>query len=217
MRLLLQLALVATLLVAAAAPSNAQAPQANRIAQRNRAAQHLTTGAPLVFLGRPLAGEIYRDSTNHVYHTTVVEVLEVLRGDATLTRGTIQLTDSLGVAPSELQQSASNALTKHAWGVYFCDASRWPANPYPFPTDNAQTVRLYGHDREALLWAVDTTHGTYIKGLYHVFYSDGSVMAYLREVPKLHPISQPARQYPATQYQDTRPVRSAAAATQAKQ
>ncbi|TLM88784.1 hypothetical protein [Hymenobacter jeollabukensis] len=219
MRLLLQLALVATMLVATAAPSDGQTHSTNRLVQRNRAAQRVTAEAPLVFVGRPLAGEFYRDSAHHLYHTTLVEVLEVLRGDASLTRGTLQLTDSLGLAPSELELSMGrgDALTKATWGVYFCQASAWPANPYPYTVDNAQALRLYGRNREALLYAVDTTHGQFIQGLYHVFYSEGSVMAFLREVPNLRPISQPASSYPARTYQDTRPVRSAAAASPAKQ
>jgi hypothetical protein len=199
MKLLLHFLLPALLLFSPM-PSDAQSPYPRNVAQRTVEADRISANAPLVFLGRPLSGEYYQDSLSGlIYQSTLVQVLEVLRGQQQLQLGTIELNETLEQTPMVSKGYKMGGYAYYSgqeWGIYFCTLSTLPPNPAAQVTDNLATVSLYQKSRYALLWAAPFAHGTLISGLYHNFYSENSVHAFLRQVSNLKPLQQPAADYP---------------------
>lgn len=217
MKTVLHLLLAAVLLLTPAL-SNAQGQPIRDVAQRTAEADRISRNAPLVFLGRPLSGEFYQDSlSGRIYKSTLVQVLEVLRGQDALIPGTIEVDDSLeqsALVSKGYKMGGYAHYSGEEWGIYFCTLSTLPPNSKAEPTDNKVAVSLYNQSHYALLWAAPFSHGTLISGLYHNFYSENSVHDYLRQVPNLKALSQPVADYPTYDFRRAELVRKGVGALQ---
>gem|GEM_PF-6437273 len=195
----------------AALVQSVQRQKALNAAAGDRIAQQ----APVVFIGRPLTDEVRPGKTGRFYHTTVVQVLEVLRGAALVTPGTLSITDTIGTdgrhplgrPPTfrELHEEMGHTgYASGSWGVYFCMPSPFPMPLVPYRTDNRVNLRFYESSYEAQVQTqtafVMRTDGcsqeTLLEGLGQRFASEGVLWEYLSRVAHVTPRRQPAASYP---------------------
>lgn len=116
--------------------------------------------APYVFIGRPLTGETRPDRMGRWYQSTVLQVVEVLRGAPGLVPGTVVVTDTAGSSPAhppgqlptaqELRGDIGHdGYEPGTWGVYFCRPSALLGPATQYRTDNRLRLRWYAADASA--------------------------------------------------------------------
>lgn len=180
----------------------------------------LATDAPYVFLGRPLTSESYQDKMGRYYISTVYQVVEVLRGAATIQPGTITV-NKVSVYPEgqhlippkpgyeKVLQPQMGEMTE--WGIYFCTRSTLVANPNPYITSNRVALALYAPYSclQPVTGQAMTLDGcrevTYIEGLDYSFTSEKEMNEFLQKIPNLHPLAKPIKEYPRLSFVDERP------------
>jgi len=176
--------------------------------EKRTAANRIVQSAPIVLLGRPLTGEYYKAPSGRIYHATVVQVLDVLRGGQTVKPGTIIITDSLAVQHEGLEEiyqlRGSSVYSPTDWGIYFCSPSTYPPSPDPYLTNNPLSLKLYGNTRQAMLAAHENEHGFTVTGLHQTFLTEQGVFSYLKQVARLKPLVNPVASYPESSFMDKR-------------
>lgn len=177
--------------------------------EKQTAANRIVQSAPIVLLGRPLTGEYYKAPSGRIYHSTVVQVLDVLRGGQIVKHGTITITDSLAVQHDGLEEiyqlRGSSVYSPTDWGIYFCSPSTYPPSPDPYQTDNPVSLKLYGNTHQAMLAAHENEHGFTVTGLHQIFLTEQGVFDYLKQVSRLKPLVKPVASYPESSFVDKRP------------
>ena len=167
--------------------------------------------SPIVFLGRPLQSEFYEDKTGDVYITTVIQVLEVLRGEGKIESGTVEYVEAFKEQTPELKSLAN----RHAspvydgeYGVYFSEESTFPSMEMPFITSN-NTIQLkpFGNLQESKLYVSYAKDGYIIGGLYKGWETPSAMIGYINSLPNLRAIKKPVTplNYPEIEYIDKRP------------
>ncbi|MGI4968866.1 MAG: hypothetical protein ACRYGH_07935 [Janthinobacterium lividum] len=175
------------------------------------AGDRVARAAPYVFIGRPLTGEDRPDRTGRWYQSTVLEVVEVLRGAPGLVPGTVVVTDTAAPSPARPpgQRPTDPELWGErgqyepgAWGVYFCRPSALPGPANRYRTDNPRRLRWYAADARVQTstgWALGTDgcrQETRLTGLGQRFASETDLWTYLEHVAHLRPRHPAAAAYP---------------------
>lgn len=171
-------------------------------ASREKHQNQISRNAPLVFVGRPYIGRLQEDSVGRLYEATVIQVVEVLRGQEYLRPGTLQLIDSLpdrpyprttdGPQQTLTQRRQLRMYSPGTYGIYFCALP--VAGESIGPQDPATTPLLqlhgYGRNRRQAKVIVPGDGKQSIKGLYKQWTDQAHLTSYLATVPKLRALPQ---------------------------
>lgn len=195
-------------LIPQATPASAQLqPPPAKTAAREK----IIRQAPIVFVGRPLQAEFYKDASGIIYHSTVIQILEVLRGEARLKPGTVELVERVEQS-SELEERyrfAPGSVYDQDYGVYFAEPSTNPAKTVPYQTSNGPLIiQLLGNERNAKVSVGFTDHGPSIRGLYREDWAtEDAMIAYINGLTRIKPRASRVieSRYPTLRYRDTRP------------
>lgn len=179
-------------------------------AAKTAARERIIRQAPIVIVGRPLQAEFYKDVSGKIYRTTVLQILEVLRGGGKVQAGTVEWVDSLEQTP-QLEESfrfGGTSVYDREWGVYFGAPSTYPARNFPYQTSNRPLIlKPQGSDKEAKVQVLFGDDGSVVQGLYRGWGGEELVPAYINSLPRIKPLVKgvDASRYPKVQYRDNRP------------
>lgn len=180
-------------------------------AAKTAAMERIIRQAPIVFLGRPLQGHFYKDAWGRIYQSTVLQILEVLRGEARLKPGTVEWVDSLEQSPDleEQYRFGGTSIFGQEYSIYFAEPSANPAQVVPYQTTNGPlTLMPVNNDRQAQVIVDEGSDGTIIQGLYQgPWTNEKELLAYINGLPRIKPRAQVVNEnhYPLLRYHDKRP------------
>jgi hypothetical protein len=187
-----------------------QQPSREAAAQEIRR-QEILHQAPLVFLGREVESQEYKED-NRLHQTTLIQLLEVLRGEPQLQPGFVELlrlspqTDQATIDRFQNgQQLIINSLEHGQWGIYFCSPAALPHTNSPYRTNNRQPVVLFQQDEAAAITSSASSHGQHTGGLYRSFAGEEAVQAFLATTPRLKRLTKSVNAYPERPFVDVRP------------
>lgn len=175
--------------------------------------ERVARAAPYIFIGRPLTGGTRLDRMGRWHHTTVVQVLEVLRGAPQLAPGTEALTDTMGpTGPRPLGRPPTAAEIRGgdgreryadgAWEVYFCRPAALPGPLAPYRTDNRLVLRHYATESrvggsQAMVMHLDgCRQEMVVSGQGQHFAAEADVWDYLQRVAHVTPRRTAVLAYP---------------------
>lgn len=193
-------------LIPQATPACAQsvAPAAGTLARGQ-----ITKSASVVFLGRALQGEFYKDISGRIYHSAVVQILEVLRGGEQLKAGTVEVVNSMEQTP-ELEayyRLGSTRVYSEEYAVYFAEPSTNPPRTVPYQTSNGNLIlQPVANDREAIVTVKATDDATLVHGLHRGWASEEAMLLYVNGLPGIKPLAKVVNstRYPLLRYRDQR-------------
>jgi len=188
---------------------SAQAQSNDKAKTQEQARERIIRKAPIVFLGRPLQGQSYEDASGRIYESTVIQVLDVLRGNKLLKTGTVEFIDSLVQTP-ELRawyRFGGTNVYERDYGVYFAAPSTYPAQREPYHTTNGKLqLKPFGSNPQAKVLVSYGSHGSIVEGLYLAWSTEPAMLEYINKLPKLRPVAQLGneRNYPYLYFHDKR-------------
>lgn len=149
--------------------------------------------APIIFMGRPLQQQYYADETGIVYFSTLIQVLEVLRGGKVLQVGTVEHVERFAKQTQALRDAVEENGIGYFEGrveIYFAQPSKYPLRKEPFSSTNRPlTLTMFEENDDARIEILYTNHGTIIRGLYHGWLSEEKLYEYLNTQPDISPLT----------------------------